>query len=196
MQSGWSAISGASRVVDKRMIREALAGDHVALWGRYPRFHADERTEPVMTDLPKIPKSAVKVLNIAGVFTLEDCATWSSEELAALRGFGPKAFRTVEASMRDAGLGFDPDSEKRAEPINRAMAEERMRDVIEPSGPSNLPKIGAPATRALAQIGVRNVEQLADYTEAEILALHGIGPSAIPILQPVMEEMGVRFRDE
>lgn len=148
-----------------------------------------------MTDLPKIPKSAVKVLNIAGVFTLEDCATWPAEELAALRGFGPKAFKTVEAAVHGAGLSFDPSSPKRAEPINRQMAEERMKDVIEPTGPSNLPKIGRPATQALAQIGVRNVEQLADYTEAEILALHGMGPKAIRILQPVMAEMGVRFRD-
>ncbi len=149
-----------------------------------------------MTDLPKIPKSAVAVLEIAGVTTLEDCATWPAEELAALRGFGPKAFRTVEAAMTDAGLRFDPGSDKRAEPVNRAMAEERMKGVVEPTGPSNLPNIGRPATVALAQIGVRNVEQLADYTEQEILALHGFGPKAIRILKPVMAEMGVSFRDK
>jgi predicted flap endonuclease-1-like 5' DNA nuclease len=148
-----------------------------------------------MTDLPKIPKSAAAVLNIAGVRTLEEAATWPADELAALRGFGPKAFRTVEAAMRDAGLSFDPTSERRAEPVNRAMAEERMKDAIEPTGPSNLPNIGRPATQALAQIGVRNVEQLSDYTEEEILALHGVGPKAIRILRPVMEEMGVRFRE-
>ena len=148
-----------------------------------------------MTELPKIPKSAVAVLHIAGVTTLEDCATWPAEELAALRGFGPKAFRTVEAAMADAGLQFDPDSDKRAEPVNRAMAEERMKNVVEPTGPSNLPNIGRPATVALAQIGVRNVEQLADYTEQEILDLHGFGPKAIRILKPVMAEMGVSFRD-
>lgn len=149
-----------------------------------------------MTDLPNIPKSAVAVLNIAGIATLEDCATWSANELAALRGFGPKAFRTVESAMGDAGLHFDPSSSKRAEPINRAMAEERMKGVVEPAGPSDLPKIGRPATRALAQIGVRNVAQLADYTEQHILALHGVGPRAIRILRPVMAEMGVAFRTD
>lgn len=147
-----------------------------------------------MTDLPKIPKSALAVLHIAGVTTLEDCATWSAGELAALRGFGPKAFLTVETAMGDAGLQFDPDSAKRAEPINRAMAEARMRGVVEPTGPSDLPKIGRPATSALAQIGVRNVEQLAGYTEAEILALHGVGPKAIRILRLVMAERGVSFK--
>jgi predicted flap endonuclease-1-like 5' DNA nuclease len=149
-----------------------------------------------MTRLPKIPKSSIAVLNIAGVFTLEDCASWSAGELAALRGFGPKAFATVEVAMKDAGITFDPASIKRADPINRAMAEERNRDAVEPTGPSNLPRIGRPATWALAEIGVRNIEQLADYTEQEILALHGVGPKAIRILRPVMEEMGVTFRDE
>ena len=149
-----------------------------------------------MTDLPKIPKSAVAVLRIAGVTSLEDCATWTAEELAALRGFGPKAFRTVEAAMADAGLQFDPASDKRAEPINRAMAEERMKDVVDPTGPSDLPNIGRPAISALAQIGVRNLEQLAAYTEAELLALHGVGPKAIRILRSVMQESGVVFRDE
>jgi len=150
----------------------------------------------LVTDLPKIPKSAVAVLNIAGVSTLEDCATWSATELADLRGFGPKAFRTVEAAMQEAGLRFDPASDKRAEPINRAMAEERMKGVVEPTGPSDLPNIGRPAIRALAQIGVRNVDQLAGYTEREILALHGVGPKAIRILRPVMKELGVEFQEE
>lgn len=149
-----------------------------------------------MTDLPKIPKSAASVLRTAGVTTLEDCATWPAEELAALRGFGPKAFRSVAAAMNDLGLHFDPSSDKRAEPVNRAMAEERMKGVVEPAGPSDLPSIGRPAISALAQIGVRNVEQLAGYTEREILALHGVGPKAIRILRPVMGEMGVSFRHD
>lgn len=136
-----------------------------------------------MTDLPKIPKSAVAVLRIAGVTSLEDCATWSAEELAALRGFGPKAFRTVEAAMADVGLQFDPASDKRAEPINRAMAEERMKDVVEPTGPSDLPKIGRPAEVALAQIGVRNMADLAGRSAEELLALHGFGPKALRILR-------------
>ena len=71
-----------------------------------------------MADLPNIPVSAVKVLNIAGVCRLEDCATWPAEELAALRGFGPKAFRSIEAAMWNAGLAFVPSSPKRAEPVN------------------------------------------------------------------------------
>jgi predicted flap endonuclease-1-like 5' DNA nuclease len=61
---------------------------------------------------------------------------------------------------------------------------------------TDLPKIGAPAIRALAEIGVTTVEQLADLTEKELLALHGVGPKAIRILRPAMAELGVTFRDE
>jgi predicted flap endonuclease-1-like 5' DNA nuclease len=59
-----------------------------------------------------------------------------------------------------------------------------------------LPKISAPATRALAGIGVTTLEQLAGFTQKELLALHGFGPKAIRILRPVMEERGIAFRDE
>lgn len=59
-----------------------------------------------------------------------------------------------------------------------------------------LPKISAPATRALATIGVTIVEQLAEHTEQELLALHGFGPKAIRILTPVMEDLGLGFKAE
>jgi predicted RecB family nuclease len=58
-----------------------------------------------------------------------------------------------------------------------------------------LPKIGAPAIRALASVGVTTVEDLADHTEKELLALHGFGPRAISILSSVMEELGVSFKE-
>ena len=41
----------------------------------------------------------------------------------------------------------------------------------------DLPKIGAPATRALAAIGVTRLEQLADRSERELLELHGLRPN-------------------
>jgi DNA-directed RNA polymerase alpha subunit len=48
----------------------------------------------------------------------------------------------------------------------------------------------------LATIGVTTVEQLADHTEKELLALHGFGPKALRMLTPVLEELGVAFRKE
>ncbi len=58
-----------------------------------------------------------------------------------------------------------------------------------------LPKIGAPATRALASIGVTRLSQLASHRTEELLALHGFGPRAIKLLRDAMNNQGLSFRD-
>lgn len=147
-----------------------------------------------MTDLPRIPKSAVAVLKIAGVESLENAATWPADELAGLRGFGPKAFQTVKSAMADAGLSFDESSDKRSEPINVAMAEERMKDAPEiPDDPKDLPNIGRPARSALAAIDIHDLAGVSRLSEKELLDLHGIGPKAIKILKPALAEKGLSF---
>lgn len=55
-----------------------------------------------------------------------------------------------------------------------------------------LPSIGGPATSALAVIGVTKSSELVDYSEKDLLALHGVGPKAIRLLR----EAGVRLREE
>ena len=51
-----------------------------------------------------------------------------------------------------------------------------------------LPRIGAPATRALASIGVTSLSQVSARREAELLALHGFGPRAVRILNDALRE--------
>ena len=58
----------------------------------------------------------------------------------------------------------------------------------------DLPKIGAPATRALASIGVTRLDQLADHRAEELLALHGFGPRALRILEEALAETGRSLR--
>jgi hypothetical protein len=58
----------------------------------------------------------------------------------------------------------------------------------------DLPKIGAPATRALASIGITRLEQVADRSEAELLALHGFGPRALRILDEALAARGQSMR--
>jgi hypothetical protein len=58
----------------------------------------------------------------------------------------------------------------------------------------DLPKIGAPATRALASIGITRLEQVADRSESELLALHGFGPRALRILQEALAARGQSMR--
>jgi len=57
-----------------------------------------------------------------------------------------------------------------------------------------LPRIGAPATRALAAAGVTRLSEVAGWSEAELLALHGVGPRAVRILGEALAERGLAFR--
>lgn len=58
----------------------------------------------------------------------------------------------------------------------------------------DLPNIGAPATRALASIGITRLEQIGDRSETELLALHGVGPRAIRILNEALAARGHSMR--
>ena len=53
-----------------------------------------------------------------------------------------------------------------------------------------LPKIGAPATNALAGAGITTLEQVAKLSEPELLALHGVGPKAVRLLQEALAPAG------
>lgn len=61
--------------------------------------------------------------------------------------------------------------------------------LLERSG-TPLPAIGRPATSALAAIGVTTLEQVIDYSEPELLALHGVGPKAIRLLAAELARLG------
>ncbi|XZF15273.1 DUF1801 domain-containing protein [Chitinophagaceae bacterium MMS25-I14] len=54
--------------------------------------------------------------------------------------------------------------------------------------------LSAPAQRALKNKGIHNLKQLSGYTEAEILALHGVGKSSIPKLQQALNSQGLSFK--
>jgi DNA-directed RNA polymerase alpha subunit len=55
-------------------------------------------------------------------------------------------------------------------------------------------KLGQPAIRALLGEGIENVEQLSQYTEKDLIALHGFGKKGLEILKVVMAEQGVSFK--
>lgn len=60
---------------------------------------------------------------------------------------------------------------------------------------SFLALIGAPARRALERENIKTLEDLAKWTEKEIINLHGMGPSTIPKLKKVLSENGLFFRN-
>lgn len=55
---------------------------------------------------------------------------------------------------------------------------------------SGLPKIPAPALRALASRNIESLRQLETITEAELLALHGFGPKALRIVKEALALQG------
>lgn len=59
--------------------------------------------------------------------------------------------------------------------------------------PSNL---SAPAQRALAGAGIKNLKQLTKFSEAEIKQLHGVGPNATGKLRQALAEKGLSFKDK
>jgi predicted RecB family nuclease len=52
----------------------------------------------------------------------------------------------------------------------------------------------APARRALEGAGIATLAQLASWSEAELLALHGLGPSSLPKLRAALAAAGLSFR--
>jgi hypothetical protein len=62
--------------------------------------------------------------------------------------------------------------------------------------PDELPRIGAPATRALAGIGITRLSQLRDHRAADLLKLHGMGPRAIAILRQALADQKLSLRDD
>jgi hypothetical protein len=67
--------------------------------------------------------------------------------------------------------------------------------VLAMSRPDTMPKIGAPATRALADAGITSLSQVAGHPRAELAALHGMGPKALGILEASLAEIGLRLQD-
>ncbi|BCW62766.1 hypothetical protein EU811_16785 [Arthrobacter sp. TS-15] len=61
-------------------------------------------------------------------------------------------------------------------------------------GHTPLPKgLAAPARRALAHEGIETLEQLAEFGEAGLSKLHGMGPVAVAQLEDAMEESGISY---
>lgn len=57
-----------------------------------------------------------------------------------------------------------------------------------------LSKLGAPARRALERIGISTPEDLARYSQSEIMKLHGMGPASLPKLKAALAEKGLTFK--
>jgi hypothetical protein len=56
------------------------------------------------------------------------------------------------------------------------------------------PSVGQPALRALRDAGVTRLEELAGWREADVAALHGMGPKGVRMLAAALASVGLAFR--
>ncbi|WP_104061624.1 hypothetical protein [Arthrobacter sp. 4R501] len=64
-----------------------------------------------------------------------------------------------------------------------------------PAQVGDLPPIGRPANSALLAAGIDSLVQVAARSREELLAMHGVGPKAVRILEAALEAQGLRFAD-
>lgn len=59
---------------------------------------------------------------------------------------------------------------------------------------NDLPKLAAPAQRALQSAGITSLEQLTKVSEDELMQLHGMGKNALSTLREALKANGLSFR--
>lgn len=58
-----------------------------------------------------------------------------------------------------------------------------------------LSKLSSPARSALVHEGIDTLQKLSNYTEKEILKIHGIGPASLPTMRSSLEEADLSFKE-
>ena len=122
--------------------------------------------------------------------------TVRAPDLAARVGRETADFKKDVRKLKELGLTESLDIGYLLSPRGRAVVDAGLESPREraplPTG-TPLPRIGAPATRALRAVGITTLEQVAGMAEAELAALHGVGPMAIDRLREALAGRGLSF---
>ncbi len=70
----------------------------------------------------------------------------------------------------------------------------RAKENLERHPLSEFPKISTPAERALTNAKIKTLKDLSKWNEKELLQLHGIGKSTIPILRKALKTKKLKFK--
>ncbi|CAM3704189.1 hypothetical protein OCAE111667_22850 [Occultella aeris] len=109
-----------------------------------------------------------------------------------LRGGRPIGLRIPLADINGMALNHLVRRAWFARAPKRLAASVAAADAAAPGAGGDLPTaIGAPATRALAGAGITTLVQVAEFSETELLALHGVGPRALRILADELQRRGL-----
>ena len=114
-------------------------------------------------------------------------------DLAAELGRDTPSFKRDVRKLKELGLTESLDIGYRLSPRGEAVVDDGGPPRRRPAPPAGtrLPKIGAPATRALTAAGLTTLEAVAAVPEHELAALHGVGPIALKTLRAALAEHGV-----
>lgn len=108
-------------------------------------------------------------------------------EIVRFRVLANKDNAGLKKTWRTCNKGHQYDKSSNC-PVCPICAKERA------SSESFLSLLGAPARRALENEGINTEAALSQYTEEQILRLHGLGKSSLPILREVLAKSGLHFR--
>lgn len=125
--------------------------------------------------------------------------TVRAPELAVELGRDTPGFKRDVRKLKELGLTESLDIGYRLSPRGAAVVDAESGSpgterALPPAG-TPIPRIGAPATRALRAIDVVTLEQVRDLTELELSAMHGVGPVAVQLLREALDERGWTFAD-
>jgi len=114
-------------------------------------------------------------------------------DLAAALGRDTPSFKRDVRKLKEMGLTESLDIGYRLSRRGEAVVDDGGPPRERPAPPSGtrLPAIGAPATRALTAAGLTTLEAVADVPEAELAAMHGVGPVALAKLREALAAHGV-----
>ena len=68
-----------------------------------------------------------------------------------------------------------------------------MSRALLPADPDLPPAAGRPALRVLAATGITRLDQVTSMTEAGLLRLQGVGPTAVGVLRQALSARGPSF---
>lgn len=114
-------------------------------------------------------------------------------DLAAQLGRDTRSFKRDVRKLKELGLTESFDIGYRLSPRGEAVLDDcgPPRERPEPPTTTRLPKIGAPATRALLAAGLDTLEAVALVPEHDLAAMHGVGPIAMAKLREALAEHGL-----
>jgi hypothetical protein len=196
--------SGAASLAALRELLSAKADKPV--WrvglrygGRDPReelrasIPSPEEITTIQARLDRLDRaSAIGPWTRATLAIIDRRPTVRAPELAAELRRDTPSFKRDVRKLKELGLTESLDIGYRLSPRGAAVldtetGEVRERDSLDGTP---LPRIGAPATRALRARDIWTLEQVRDLSEAELLAMHGVGPAALRLLREALAERG------